>query len=53
MKELHESKRKCIDLDDEDTSNNVVQHLSKKMKYNHDQKKKQKNEGKFNKKKTR
>ena len=53
MKEMHESKRKCIDLDDEDTSHNVVQHLSKKMKYNHEQKRKQKQDGKFKKKKTR
>lgn len=54
MKELHESKRKCIDMDEEDTGNgNVINHLSKKMKYNTDQKRKNKFEGKFKKKKTR
>eukprot|EP00111_Clytia_hemisphaerica_P015483 TCONS_00045719-protein len=45
MKELHDSKRKCIDVDDEDTASNTMQHFSKKMKYDKEQKRKAKHGG--------
>jgi len=45
MKDLHDSKRKCIDVDDEDTASNTMQHFSKKMKYDKEQKRKAKHGG--------
>ena len=45
MKELQDSKRKCIDVDEEDTASNTMQHFSKKMKYDKEQKRKAKHGG--------
>ena len=39
MRELQESKRKFVDLDDETSSANVMENLSKKMKNDKQQRK--------------